>query len=400
MAAQLEFYFNHNVTPANSESDTYSTHTTTTANRSGRAGTKNFFVLAHIVINADGTAPYGKVRLYQDGSIMLGECASGIHFDLEMQYTFNFVKRVSLDASSHTFEIQFARESGTGIITAENSSIVVLEESANAKYAETTAPAGTGAELGWEDFVTLTFTPDSEQQYLFFWATEIMMEDEEVEGLLGGRFINTTDTVVYAQETVNVCGLLDNRNDERWRTIGGVAYETVETSSHTYKIQMDGAGENDEVYMQRGAIVAIPIADFENVYTSNQTTKTFHLGYTFSDSDVVLSQAVNGADHLIIAGCEVSCESPTQRGCWQLVSDTVLFPIYPGFDDRDEDADSFYLSFLVHGQTLAAGTKAFKVQGTSSSNNPDNEGCINRCYMGVCEIPAAAPTYTPQLMEW
>jgi hypothetical protein len=384
-ATGLEFYKNHSTTQESESGSTYNTHTTTTVNRAGESGSKNFFVIAHISVTttAGGIA---KIRLFQDGDTMLGEVADGLETPVATPhgFTYNFVKRVSLDNSSHSFEIQFASLAGT--IYAENSSIVVLEESANAEYNDRTDELGTGSDTGYVDYLTLTFTPSVQDDYMFFWAGETKAEDERESDALGVRFTNTTDSVVFSEE--NHSELEDGGNNNKYFTVGGAAYELVQASSHTYKIQMDGEGVSDERYMRRAAIAAIPFGDFENVYTDSQTTKTFHTGTSFSDSNVVLSsQAVNAADHLIIAGMEMSNERDSYNGYWRLVSDDTNFTAH-NMEDRDEDTGEYYINFAVHGKTFStSGNKTFKIQGNSDTTSSLGDGCISKAYMIIAEIP-------------
>jgi len=94
MAAGLEFYFNETRTPANF-AGAYATYLTCTANRVGRAGAKNFFIICHISTSVDNIGTTGMVRLQVD-NVDYGECADGLthsdDFPSEPHgYTYNFM---------------------------------------------------------------------------------------------------------------------------------------------------------------------------------------------------------------------------------------------------------------------------------------------------------------------
>jgi len=387
MATALEFYKANTVTPANFTGG-YATYLSCVADRSALAGTKNFFIIAHIATTVNNIDTTGKVRLQVDG-VDYGECADGLYHeqsDLPSGYTYNFVKRLSLDNSSHTITLDCGRVLGANNFQAQNASIVILEESANAQYNDSTTETGTGAATGWVDYLTLSFTPGATENYLIVASCETKSEDESDSGVKGIQ-LDVVGTVVL---TENHGELGHATNDRTYRTVGMACFkELASGASRTIKLQMQGNGAIDEVYCRKGAIIAIPFSDFENVYTDSQAGKTFHTGTSFSDTDVVLSnQAVNAADHLVIAAAECSNESPIVIGYWQLVSAGTNFVVHQ-FRDRDEDTDEYYLEFAVHGVTLTSGNQDFEIEGNSSSTSESGEGCVRNAYLIVAEIPPA-----------
>jgi len=282
---------------------------------------------------------------------------------------------------------------------ANNGSIVVLEESANAQYNDSTSTTGTGAATDWVDYLSEQFTAATSENHLLIWSCETMCEDESNSGIGGIQFLETEQALgTYASEGWGE--LVVAGNDSKYRTCGGACFANLTASTqYTFKIQMQGDGATDEVYCRKAAIIAIPFSDFENVYSDSQSTKTFHTN-TQSDTDCVLgTQACNAADHLIIAGVEVSNESPGSCGFTHLISAGPIDLTSLNLDDRDEDAEEYYVNFALHGVTLGADNYDFEIEGDSISGA--NEGCVARAYLAVCEIPtqeAPPPSYIPQLM--
>lgn len=401
MATALEFYKANTVTPANF-TGAYVTYLTCTVDRSAKADTKNFFVIAHVSTTVSNIDTTGKIRLQQDGSTDLGEVADGLeyYYTSPCGYTYNFVKRVSLDNTSHSFTLDLGRVAGSKNFQGQNASIIVLEESVNAEYADSTATTGTGDDTGWVDYLNLQFSPASTQNYLLIFSCETKSEDESDSGAKGIQLIETDiGPTIYLTE--NDTGLAGSVNDNRYRTVGGACFANLNSAyTYNFKIQMQGDGVDDEIYCRKGAIIAIPFGDFENVYTDSQSAKTFHQGTDFSDTDVVMAaQACNAADHLIIAGFEFSNEFVFGAGYWRLCSDGVDFVVCQ-LPYRDEDSNQYYLGFAVHGKTLTSGDKNFEVEGNSTSSDIDYEGCGRNGYLVVAEIPTEAPppTYIPKVI--
>lgn len=389
MAVGLEFYFDEERTPANF-AGAYATFLTCTANRTGRAGAKNFFIIAHISTTVDNVDTQGMVRLQVDGADY-GECADGLtHIDTSPEgFTYNFMKRLSLDASSHSITLDCGRVAGANNFVAENASIAVLEESAAAEYAENEVEAGSGAGVK-VSFMNLQFTPASTQNYIILWSCETKAEDESDFGVESISFEETEQALGVLQNE-NHAELVAAANDNVYRTSAGMVVKELTPASYTFHIYMHGDGVDDEIYCNKGYIIAIPVGDFENVYTDQNTQKTFHQGAAFSDSEAVLAaQACNAADHLIIASAMSANESWTMAGYWRLNFDnSVFFPAYQ-FEERDEDSEHYFCSFVVYGATLAAQNYDIELEGNSEAIGPDAEGCLEtRTYLAVCEIPPA-----------
>jgi len=175
MATALEFFSGNSTSRVTSASTTYVDHLEITVDRSAESDTKNFFVFCHITVAVDDVLANFNVRFRHD-TTDLGETQGLVAGDIDTERghgrTFNFVRRVSLTAASHTFDIQFRRTSttGGGNVFGEQSSIVVLEESANAQYAEALTEVCT--DNNNVVFVSLAFDPGTTDDYVFIWAVE------------------------------------------------------------------------------------------------------------------------------------------------------------------------------------------------------------------------------------
>ncbi len=400
MATALEFFKASKTSQQTETGSTYVDYLSITVDRSGESGAKDFFIIAHLNIEVSATAALIKCRLRKDSAtptaldvseIEGGLSAGGSNSKPGRGVHFVVARQVNLTAASHTFSLEFARESGTDNVIADNGSIVVLEKSAGAEYAENTSETCDTSNV-LQDAVTLTFDPGS-ANHVFIWSAEHRPEDDD-DNDTALQFINTTDSVTFY--LANRQDTNTSQNNNVYRTSGGVAFE-AQAGSTTYKIQFDGRTASDEHCVRKAAIIAIPFADFENVYSDCNgpgscatDAATFHdLSNGWTDSNATLaSQTVLTADHLVLGGAEFSNEGG-EAGRHRLVSDTTNFESRSWHQRDNDDAES-YLSFHVHGVALTAGDKDFKIQGNSSVTTNNREGVINNAYLVVCEIPAAA----------
>ena len=163
-ATALEVYGAHTETEASHTGDTnYVQYLRVTVDRSGEAGTKNFFIIAHIGLQVGHTYAYPVVKLEQDDTTVIGEVDGLIYGSTQVAafnhgFTYNFVRRVSLDNTSHTFDLDYKTSDSAHTVYAETASIVVIEESANAEYTEQIAEVCSTSNDTLTDLVTLTFT--------------------------------------------------------------------------------------------------------------------------------------------------------------------------------------------------------------------------------------------------
>lgn len=395
MATALEFYKNHTTTQSQSASASYMTHLTCNVDRSGKAGSKTFYVFGTIVIEWE-TSPSQQVgvRFYQDDSITINECIENYGLiaghDNTVHghgWTYSFLRKITLDNSSHNFKLQFQREVGSDNINAEFASICVLEKSANAQDGEQIEANYSDSDSVWKSLLSLSFTATAEP-YLIIYGGEAFYDDES-DSYSEFRFVHLTDSAIY--QLAGDSNFVTGSNDNKWHGMGGVAYDTLAAGTNEFAVQGLGVG-GDKVGIRNATIVAIPLSDFENAYKDKQTptTETFHTGTGYSDSNTDASDTINAADFLVMAGVECSSENgAASTGSWRVVADTVNCDL-SNFDDRDEDNDHFYMQSCVYGATLGAGAKTFKIQGTSSSSDPSADGYLGRCFLLVLEIPAEA----------
>lgn len=402
-ATALEFYSTSTTSVANF-TGAYADYISLTVDRSGEAGSKDFIIISHMVVGRDAvsdTTTAEDVRFRQDNTTDL------MYWDNDFiqrdditdtnsnrGQSYSVVKKVTLSNTSYQFDWEVARVAGANNVVARNASIAVLEEPTNAQYAERTTQL-CHSSVSWLSTASTTFTPATEEQYLFVWAAERMNSDESDSDSLGTRIINTTDTITYGVE--QEANLLGGDNDDKYWPVGGAFFETVETSSHTYDIQIYGGGTGDDACIRNAAIVAFPASAFENVYTSSFTATEYFTGTTFTDSTASTTVTVNAAPHLAVAGVSAVNENISQIGYWKFVASSTEMEI-KNFPNRAEVNPDWWLQMATWAGDMEAGSATFKIQGNSDSTDALRQGAMATTSFWVAEIPeaaAAAATPTP-----
>ncbi len=407
MATALEFYFGTEETQSDF-TGAYATFLSVTVDRSGESGAKDFIILASLSLSVSDTNAHVQSQLRHDTTTLVEyrdtaekadthRYAASASAQTHHGHTYQFVKEVNLTAASHTIDIQVGRRTGSGNVEARTCTIIVLEKSANAQYAESTTPQ---SESGTThvDALDLSFTSiGSTVDYVVIYAAQAQCADESIS-MLGIRFIRDDNDDDAPDSGKDFCvegtGLhMFNTNDETiWSSGGAVRDNIVASTAVHYKIQIAGAAVNDEMRVNDRAIVAIPVTDFENDYGDSDTTKQFFTGTGFSDSTLDQTPTIAAAKHIVIAAAELSAETNISNPGMRLNIGGAARIEGRFFDDRDEDDSRFWCHFLLWAEDYASGSRNFKVQGSSSSGNSNNEGCFQNCALIILEIPVASGT--------
>ena len=304
----------------------------------------------------------------------------------------SIMRRVTLDNSSHTFTWQGRNKNATGDLNMEQSSIVVLERSANMEYTDTYSAENFDSDIRISsgtrtDLLALSFTATAEVWVAVF-NVERNSEDEGDAQCNGVSFVRETThpTIDTTFMLENACLFLSSTNDHAHYATGGLGFETLTAATHRFAIEWDGGNAaGDETEATRASILAFPVSDFENSYTDTQASSSH--GTTYSDTNVDLdTQAVtSGKVHLTLAGYAVTASSSTTRGGARLSVDGDTLE-HHNPDDRGTTA--YWPGLMVYAKTIAGSTATFKVEGQASSGTAVH-GPI---HMVVLEIPdGAAP---------
>lgn len=404
MAQTLEFYKSNTTTQTATDSTSYVTYHSLTVDRSGESITKNFFVFANVSTRSeDAGTTDPNIQFRHDTTTLMeynGDGTSGgidtgldspIGAPVPVGFSYSCVKRVSLTAASHTIDIRglTASASAGDNLLFENAAIMVLEESTDSEYAESTSETST-ANATLNNKLALTFTPGTEQNYTFIWAAETRYEDDN-DADHDIAFTNTTDAVIFQQAKDG--DVVSSTNDDLYFCNAGVAFEVVEASEHVYAIQYAGGTNNlDEVRIRNSAIVALPDSDFTAVFSDIAVAVQKSSSLTLEDTNLSITQSfADGKEHAIFFGTGVGNENLAVQSAFYAINyDGTDIGTQYSADDRNQAADSFWLQNAFYGFDGDGTSNVAKIQFGSSSTAGASEGRLGDSYMMIVEIQAAA----------
>jgi len=369
--------------------------------------TADFIIIAHASVETSNADTAYSIQLNHDSGT-----GSGVvwEYDTDQLLPFtgaqdhygsiwNFLDQRNLDNASHTFSIEVKRTAGTGNVEVENVCIVALEKSANAEYAEQLTLQDTGTSTVNVTMMSLTFTATAEE-YVIFQASHFGQELDSANRQ-GIEFVLSGGQEFCIDSTMRRDG-----NDEAadpspilvGHSVGCLATETLAAGSVTFILQAEGDGIAGEMFMQRGAIFAMPSAEFESFYGVEATAESarFNVAPVQDDSGLgSITQTLAAQTHLMALTVGSSNESAndapgTSSYCLIDVDGTDHSDMrFPG--DRDEDQNNYYNNWVLWAETFASSaSRTVKSQCASSLAGGNNQAAFNNRRLIVAEIPADA----------
>jgi len=297
---------------------------------------------------------------------------------------FDSVNKITLANETSTLTIAARAETSGENFFAENATIFVLEVPTGSFFSEKTTSDGTGANTDYIDMLTLDINAGTAGDYIVAWGTEWWLEDDNVAAALGVRFVDDTESTVYAHH--NTSRVMGADNQEKPSSAAGVAVVHVTANvTTTLSIEADGDGTEDETYTRRATIVAMPTSEFTNVYISSSTTQEFFTGTTFVNSAVTNVTTTNAGNHLVLLGVETSNEANPNAGNFGLLSNGEEHDSY-GYTSRDSDLDRYWLGSVFAGGNYPANTTHI-LRGASDAVSVNGEAVTNRVTLVALEIP-------------
>lgn len=379
-------------TTTNFSSATPSTYLTLTCDRTGEAGAANYYILASLGTTVTSVSAKPGARLVVNGSTIV-EYTSGLTLSAintgSQGVPFTFVRRVSLTNAVNTITIDVSSTPGVANVQALNAEIIAIEASSDSYYGEDVGAAYcSGASASFFSVASTTINETAASDFLFAWSWQGYHEDESA--VVSLRFGHDNGSEVYQKS--NSGGLDAVANNALYYSQGGVAFDTIPAATNQiYEIETLGAGSADETCTNKAAIVAIPFSDFPEYYTDTQGA-TFHRR-TYSNTNLSITQTLQNADYIVLAGVSVANENINEAGGWQLQNiragvTAATHQIYH-MEDRDFDAatsETFLSGYFYATTTYGSASYNFRIQGRSTANTASTEGTISDGFMFIGRI--------------
>ena len=228
-------------------------------------------------------------------------------------------------------------------------------------YAEALA-SDNNTSVTYKTMVTLTFTPDANADYLFFWSASIR-QNTNLTADAKARLLNTTSVVTLDEQNLESKDLTD------WNPVGGFAREQFGASpaEQVYAIQFAPETDTNSVDMQDARLVAVRL-DAADAYAESLADGTTALG-TFQDKTTLTFTPGSSGDYLLFGSAGVRNQSDGDEMQVQILDPASaavgLMRYFP------KDATNYVPWVTMAKQTLAASSQTFKIQFRNLPNLGD-----------------------------
>jgi hypothetical protein len=317
--------------------------------------TASFVILATAEAQGSSTSYQARVQLVVN---------SGTYQELRYRvkdttdwYPFCGLKRLTLDGgTAYSIKIQFCTSNSAATASIRNARILIL--SLQSEYAESEA-LSTTSNTNWEDKVTLSFTPTTNEDY-FIIATA------NYRGSATNRDVNIRliqdDTVIHT----DTIGRPGSDTTASYYTFGVMRRITLNATSHNFKIQYCSSATPGIAGINYAHIVAIRLSQFDvNYYTESEAESIPGASNTWYDK-VVNTYSANAGDYLIMGS--ISCMSGSTSYSvgldFQTESTSRQLPLV-----EHRASTTYESAFFLTKQTLSAGSKTDKIRWMGESTN-------------------------------
>ena len=372
-----------------------------TIDRTSRTTNKTFIGIGHTTAYRENDGFY-YITVRRDGVDQfqhdaLAEVGSGTAEGSGM--TKNYMQQETINAgTSTTFTWSIATWS-TSCLTGGDTNdeccideavLVFLEKTAAVQYATNTAGCGNTSDAF--DAVKLTFTPASQEKYylIYFDAVQMWNWSGNDSQYGGPKFENETDGVIYQNNEFGYPGPVSSANQSDKTTVGGVAVETIEASSHTFAVEyncFNDASTNGCCTWQ-SAIAAFPVSyfteTFDGIESPTNGTDTFNnSGGTHPDVTQSVSHT-SGRDYVGVMGFELSNEDSAQVGHGSFTNGTNPHNIRETSGKDGDSNNAYNPGFIVTFEKDAAtGSRTWVPSFESDINGGPKEAITKRVRMWI-----------------
>lgn len=228
------------------------------------------------------------------------------------------------------------------------------------QYAESLGESTTTT-TSYQDKTTLTFTPQANTDYIFFWSCDCIAASTTDDVYV--RLYNSTDAVV-----------MDEQHEEN-RTTAGTPYRTAHgivkysagssPASTTFKIQYytETGTVTSKIKNARILAVSMVTGDQYTESLADQTTTS----NTYVDGATLTFTPATSGDYLIFASCDWNHASTTDLLYLQLLDPSSAS--IGEMQTHQRDATNYNPWTTMVKQTLAASSQTFKIQVHRTSAN-------------------------------
>jgi hypothetical protein len=398
--ALLEYYETSDLTATSCTTacpTTFTTFETLTVDRTGESVSKDFLILASMVLESDETSGNGGfgTQLTIDGTVVtdIGLGATNVMVitspagDADAGgLTFSVVATTTIAVESIDIDLDYKMSLANDAGSARDASIVALELPSGTFAEQEVDQELTGSNTGQVNKMDLTFTPPAQEDYLLIGYTEGTSEDWNDSGspqhafVVEGTEATSTMLLFGTNDVYNAAG-----NNAAFVPL--MAWDIVNLTAVSYSVAwfMKGNGTVDEAAQQQTRILAIPLTNFSFHYESDDSVT--NINSTNLSTVLSLTATVDPGNHIILFHTESDNEdgsSETAYVNFQADGDDLdQGPTYE-FDDSIPDWNLIARSYA---KNLTGGSKTFTIQGASSQSGGPREARYRRNRILALRVP-------------
>lgn len=291
--------------------------------------------------------------------------------DVTDWYPFSALKRLSLTQNSnYVVKVQFCTSDSRSTAYIRNARIALL--SLQSEYAESETLSTTGS-TSWQDKIALSFTPQSDGDYLLVATANYRMSSTSRNANV--RLIQD-DLIVHSDNTVRPGSSTTNE----YYSFGMMRKVTLNMTLHSFKIQYCSSGSPGIAGISYAHITAIRLNQFDgNNYAESENESSPAASNVWYDKVVNAYSSQNG-DYLILGSISYKSGSTSNSVALDFQTDSLSkeSPLI-----RHRSSNDYETGFFMTKQTLTSGSRTDKIRwmGRSTSARVRNARLIS------CELP-------------
>ena len=208
----------------------------------------DYLIIAAANLGGSSTQYSTLVQFLKDGSVQAGPTRETSAS--EARYTFGVMRKINLDATSHTFNIQYKTENtaNTAYISYAHIVAIRLDQFSNNYYAESEGESGAAAGGAWSDKVTNTYTAQAADHLII---GSILYKAGSTYSSVGVRLVQAAD--------IDQSLLVEHKDSTDYEGCFMMAQASLSAGSVTDKIQYMGESTSARVKNARLISLQLPI---------------------------------------------------------------------------------------------------------------------------------------------
>ncbi len=274
---------------------------------------------------------------------------------------------------SQTYKIQYIITSGgTGYI--KDAKVIAIKLGDNDEYAQDEGTSTTQS-TSYQDKTTLTFTPDSQGDYVILAGAGIASNNVNYDV----RAQLTIDGTAYSNVNIEP---VTYYNTYWW---GMVKRVNLTAASHTIKIQYSIENATATAGIKDARIVVLRADDFYNNYYSESETRVTTQSTSYVDTSASVTQTTPEGDYLIIGSAGLDGRSASYSAYGQLIKDSSTSYGEMLLETQDT-TNQGYGYFSIKKESLTNTSYNWKIQYKAESGATGRDAGIKNMRISVIQL--------------